>query len=73
MIYVNLTQVATGTMAGLIGGDELEIFHVLRPEVRVSGRVAKAYQLSSIAEVTEKDRERFHQVLGDIYEVSNSV
>jgi len=55
-------------MAGLIRGDELEIFHILRPEARVSGRVTKAYQLSSIAEVAEKDRERFHQVLGDIYE-----
>ena len=57
-------------MAGLIRGDELEIFHILRPEARVSGRVTKAYQLSSIAEVAEKDCERFHQVRGDLYEVS---
>ena len=57
-------------MAGLIRGDELEIFHILRPEVRVKGRITKAYQLSSIAEVDEKDVQKFHQVLHNIYEVS---
>ena len=59
-------------MAGLIRGDELEIFHILRPEVRVKGRITKAYQLSSIAEVDEKDIQKFHQVLHNIYEVSKA-
>lgn len=65
-----LPQVATGTMMGLIRGDELEVFHVLYPEVQVGGRVTKAYPLSAIAEVKEEDRERFGTHLAHIYEVS---
>ena len=57
---------------GLIRGDELEVFHILCPEVRVGGRVAKAYPLSAIAEVKEEDRERFGKHLARIYEVSGN-
>ena len=57
-------------MAGLIQGDQLEIFHVLRPGVRVGGRVSEAYQLHSLAVVDEGEgRSKVQEVLDDLYQV----
>jgi hypothetical protein len=59
-------QVATGTHLGLIGDDELEVFHILYPEVKVTGRVTRAHPLSSVAEIKEEGRETFGRLLASI-------
>ena len=58
-------------MAGIIQGDQLEIFHVLRPGIRMGGRVTEAYQLHSLAVVDEGEGwSKLHEVLNSLYQVS---
>ena len=66
-------QVATGTHLGLIGDDELEVFHILYPEVKVTGRVTRAHPLSSVAEIKEEGRETFGRLLASIETVRDFV
>ena len=63
-------QIQIGTIAGVEYGDELEIFHVLRPGVRVKGRVTESYPINCSVEVpTEEDRKKLIETLLDIYQV----
>ena len=62
-------------MAGLILGDQLEIFHVLRPSVRVSGIVTRAHQLDCTAKVLDErhGKAKLNEVLNEIYQVGHNV
>ena len=47
------------------------MFHILYPEVKVTGRVTRAHPLSSVAEIKEKEREAFGRLLANIETVRN--
>ena len=54
--------------------DVLEVFHLLRPGVRVRGRVREVYPISCSVEIpTERERDMLSEVLLDIYQVGQSV
>ena len=66
-------QVPTGSMSGLILNDQVEAYHVLRPNVRASGRVVRAHQLDCIIEVVEgKEKEKLQETLDTIYLVRSN-
>ena len=57
-------------MSGLILNDPVEVYHILRPSVRASGRVARAHQLDCTIEVMKgKEKDKLQETLDTIYMV----
>ena len=57
-------------MAGLIQGDLIEIYHVLRPGVCVCGRVSESFHLHSVAKIDDSDWPRLLHSLTELYKVN---
>ena len=55
-------------MSGLIRNDQVEIYHILRPSVRASGRILSANQLDCTVEVVE-EKKKLAETLDAIYQV----
>ena len=59
-------------MSGLILNDQVEVYHILRPSVRASGRVLRSHQLDCTIEVAEgKEKEKLLEMLDTIYMVGS--
>ena len=55
----------------MILGDEMELFHLLRPNVRVKGKVSQSQPLNCVVDIErDEERERLSRVLKDIYQVN---
>ena len=65
---VKYVQIPTGSMLGLIRNDQVEVYHILRPSVRASGRVVSANQLDCTVEVVE-EKKKLAETLDAIYQV----
>ncbi len=63
-------QVQTGTMAGVIYGDVLEVFHVLRPGFKVRATVSQSQPLNAIIEIKDEETLRkFKDTVKELYQV----
>ena len=63
-------EVQTGTLAGMIYGDVLEVFHVLCPEFKVRATVSQSQPLNAVIEI--KDQEtltKFRNIVEELYQV----
>ena len=56
-------------MAKISFGDELELFHILRPGIRVRGKVCQSHPLNSMVEIVGEGRLKLSEVVMDIYQV----
>ncbi len=66
-----VVQIQIGSLVDLYQGDQIDVFHVLRPGIRVRGVVKESYPIScSVMIKLDEERKKLQNVLAEVYKAS---